>query len=631
MTNNAKAMILTIATVTIGLALLIGGGLFVMRHANTALPHLYVGEIAVGGKTNEEISQLLASKYNTLLDNGLSVASPDGLQTKKVDLQGVVDPDSHFPNIDFNAENIAWQAVSFGHQGNAWRRTTETLRAVFSKVEIDPAFSIRENNLMTAIRSAFPNYEAAGRPTNFAISFSNNDADISVAVEAGTKGTEFDQASVITELKNGLKSFNPEAIRLKLAPSPAPIDVNEATKLAPQVKSILEAAPLALEYKNGDAVQKWTINKQQLAGLLEPALVNGQFAVQISTEKFQPTLNTIMSDVNVPAINARFSINGQTVSEFVGSQAGVEVDEKATTEALNGVLGQKDGVASVAVKVTEPTIKTADVNNLGITEILGVGTSSWHGSPKNRILNIRHATEKLNGLLFAPGERISAIDKLKPLTLEDGYLPEMVILGDEIKPEVAGGLCQIGTTIFRGAMNSGLEINERRNHSLVVSYYNDPQNNNPGTDATLYEPHPDLQFTNNTGHYILLTTKFDEAKEQLVYTFWGTSDGRHGHYTPPKVSAWHPFGDPIYKETDTLAPGQIKCQAAHPGASTTFDYLVDYADGTQAKQAFPSEYRPLPKICLVGKDPNFSIDPKTGKPLETIAVPTEVVPEVPVQ
>ena len=92
------------------------------------------------------------------------------------------------------------------------------------------------------------------------------------------------------------------------------------------------------------------------------------------------------------------------------------------------------------------------------------------------------------------------INRFEPFTIEAGYLPELVIKGDEIKPEIAGGLCQVGTTMFRAAMNSGLKITERQNHSLVVSYYNDLSNGNPGTDATIYDPHPDFRFLNDTGN-----------------------------------------------------------------------------------------------------------------------------------
>jgi len=56
-------------------------------------------------------------------------------------------------------------------------------------------------------------------------------------------------------------------------------------------------------------------------------------------------------------------------------------------------------------------------------------------------------------------------------------------------------------------MNSGMPIVQRVNHSLVVSYYADPVNGNPGTDATVYVPYVDFKFNNDTGNYLLLQTE----------------------------------------------------------------------------------------------------------------------------
>jgi vancomycin resistance protein YoaR len=240
----------------------------------------------------------------------------------------------------------------------------------------------------------------------------------------------------------------------------------------------------------------------------------------------------------------------------------------------------------------------------------------------------------LNGLLIAPDETFSLLNALKPFETENGYLPELVIKGDKIQPEIGGGLCQIGTTTFRAAMNSGLPIVSRSNHSLVVSYYNDPANGNPGTDATIYDPAPDFQFKNDTGHYLLFQAEMDETTQNLRFTFWGTSDGRKGSYTPPTVIRWIGVGDPINTETLDLEPGEKKCQSAHVGADTTFTYSVVRPDGTVETTGYPSHYRPLPEICLVGVEELSTPDglqPATDDVSSTEAaeapVPSDTMPQ----
>ena len=252
---------------------------------------------------------------------------------------------------------------------------------------------------------------------------------------------------------------------------------------------------------------------------------------------------------------------------------------------------------------------------MGINEVLGVGYSSFAGSPRNRIHNIQVGADKLNGLLVAPGEEFSLIEALRPFTVSEGYLPELVIKGDKIEPEVGGGLCQIGSTTFRAAMKSGLKITQRRNHSLVVSYYNDHRNGNPGTDATIYEGAVDFKFENDTPAHVLITTSMNAATGDLFFTFWGTSDGRIASYSEPVVGRWIPAGETKYIETENLEPGEEKCQGAHPGASASFTYSVTRADGELEETDYVSNYRSLPRICLVGIDPNADPDSEGGEVL----------------
>jgi vancomycin resistance protein YoaR len=187
-------------------------------------------------------------------------------------------------------------------------------------------------------------------------------------------------------------------------------------------------------------------------------------------------------------------------------------------------------------------------------------------------------------------------------------------------------MCQIGTTLFRMAMNSAMPITERRNHSLVVGYYADPVNGNPGTDATLYEPILDFKFLNDTGSYLLFQTEIDYKRQQLTFTLWGRPDGRKGWYTHPTVSRWIPAGAPLPDiESAELKPGERKCQNAFRGAVASFVYSRITSSSEKIDRTFESYYRPLPKICVVGKTvSSTAADPTAAAPLELIPPPEGV-------
>ena len=341
----------------------------------------------------------------------------------------------------------------------------------------------------------------------------------------------------------------------------------------------------------------------------------------------------IVKAVNREPRAARFELEDNRAVRFETPQTGRTLDLVASQERLQQTLttlGQESATVKkvavpLVVSVTEPPLSSLAAE-YGLRELIGVGKTSFAGSPVNRRHNIKIGAAKLNGLLIAPGETFSALAALRPFTLAGGYRAELVIKGNRTVPEVGGGLCQIATTLFRMAMNSAMEITNRRNHALVVNHYNDPVNGNPGTDATVYDPAPDFKFLNDTNNYILIQTEMDRKRQELIFTIWGASDGRRGSYTHPIVHKWYPFGESKTVESDTLKPGEKKCQNAFYGADASFVYTRVMPDGKEEKITYASHYRPLPRICMQGKDPNAvsSSTPATGDlPVSGEATATE--------
>ncbi|MBU0670780.1 VanW family protein, partial [Patescibacteria group bacterium] len=216
-----------------------------------------------------------------------------------------------------------------------------------------------------------------------------------------------------------------------------------------------------------------------------------------------------------------------------------------------------------------------------------------------RIFNISKGAEILNGLLIAPDEELSLINALGKIDGDNGWLPELVIKENKTIPEYGGGLCQIGTTTFRMAMNAGMEILERRNHSYVVSYYN--YNGKPGVDATIYDPKPDFRFKNDTGNWVLIQTRIEG--NDIYFDLWGTSDGREAYFKDPENFDFVSAPPTVEIETDELGPGQRDCsEKAHNGLSAAFDYVIVRPDGEEEITTFTSKYKALPAVCRVGKE-----------------------------
>jgi vancomycin resistance protein YoaR len=166
---------------------------------------------------------------------------------------------------------------------------------------------------------------------------------------------------------------------------------------------------------------------------------------------------------------------------------------------------------------------------------LAQGESSFAGSPANRIHNIAVSVKRYHGLVLMPDEDFSFNQYLGDVDASNGYLPELVIKDNVTTPEFGGGICQVSTTAFRAALQAGLKITSRRNHSYPVAYYG-----TPGYDATVYKPGADFRFVNDTGNPIYITTKIVGAK--VIFTIQGKKNGRAVKINGPFVTERNPDG-----------------------------------------------------------------------------------------
>ncbi|HBR80676.1 MAG: VanW family protein [Candidatus Uhrbacteria bacterium GW2011_GWE2_45_35] len=612
------ALIIGAVIVVIGYA---GTFVWAESYENRIAPNVRIGSIKIGGKDFETAKQTINSEVDKFLLEGVQLFV-DG-KSGVVALSPVSTETGEY--VIFDVDEAINQTIAANRTKNKIWLPFTFAYALIHKSEIKIPVSLDEDQLTKMVLNAFPDSIQLATDADFVFT---KEADLwQGTVTASADGLTIPTETFFSELKNLLVNLDRQPIVMSRTLAKPTILENQAEALIPQAEEILNNAPYTITFKE----QAWEISATDLSLALEPILnEKNQIELAVSENGILPLLDSLALEIEKPAVDARLKLENNRVIEFQPSSDGLTINRADTASALSQMLNNTDESKSVelAIVVTESLVKTGGVNDLGIKEVLGVGTSNYRGSPGNRIKNIKNGVNLLNGLLIAPGEEFSLLAALKPFTTENGYLSELVIKGDKIEPEIGGGLCQIGTTTFRAAMNSGLDITNRRNHSLVVSYYNDPTNNNPGTDATIYDPAPDFKFINDTGNYILFQAEIDEATTTLRFSFWGTADGRQASYTPPTVIRWIPVGETQMIETTDLEPGVEQCQSAHVGADTTFIYTITHLDGTQKETVFESHYRPLPKICLIGVEEitEEEVGEETGEEEEGLLTEEEPLP-----
>ena len=308
---------------------------------------------------------------------------------------------------------------------------------------------------------------------------------------------------------------------------------------------------------------------------------------------------------NYPAQNALFHFENGRVTQFKAHANGNKILSDKLREDIDTEI-QKITENNTKIKVVQmskvidPDITIAQANDLGISELIGEGVSDYSHSIETRIHNVLLAASKFNGVIVPKDAIFSFNNVIGDISASTGYQAAYVIKDGKTVLGDGGGVCQVSTTLFRAALDTGLPIIDRTAHAYRVSYYEN--GSEPGFDATIYSPSVDFKFKNNTPGAILIETEADTANNILVFKMYGTPDGRDVQISPVTIWDVAPPPEPTYEDDPTLPNGQVKqIDYAAWGAKTKFDYKVIKIDGTiSIDETFFSNYRPWRAVFLRG-------------------------------
>lgn len=613
----SKKRWLAISLVAAVFVLLLCGTLiiwFQFKYQDRIFSGVGVGNLNLSGLNREEAFQLINERADLLITKGIKISysGEAGKELEVIPLNGSTDPELFREIVSFDVYKTVFNAYSFGRNNNVFYALIEQLDLLVSGRKVSASYILNESLIEQELKSRFSSLEKKESNARPQINCLKNDCQVEVLPEI--EGSTFDYQSAIGSLKTNLSELNDASIELYLKTVEPQIKRDDVLNLT---KEVLDIASTTINFSYQE--KKWKLERDSVYKMLEFQKVDDKVVIGLNKDNFISWIKTkISSQIDVPAKNATLEIKDGKITSLSAQQEGIEVDGDALFQELNQKILNKEGSISIDVKVkkVQPDVAVDSINDLGIKEIIGVGKSNFAGSPTNRRKNISNGAKILHGLLIKPDEEFALISKLLPIDAANGYFQELVIKGNKTVPEYGGGLCQIGTTMFRAALDSGLPILERRNHSYSVTYY--LENGVPGVDATIYDPKPDLVFKNDTGHHILIQSKIEG--NDLSFEFWGTNDGRQAGRTKPKTWGWKNPPPTKYIETTDLAPGVKKCtESSHKGVTASFDYTVTSTDGTVKKQTFTSVYKPWQAVCLIG------VAAVVSSSTESIATTTETI------
>lgn len=244
--------------------------------------------------------------------------------------------------------------------------------------------------------------------------------------------------------------------------------------------------------------------------------------LKLSDEPLRQSLQSVWPErLNPPVKNAERIVTADDRIEYIPEQGAWAIDTKRLTEQLVAVGYERFKLAaqtksdqpshsSAAIQIPMreqlPDVTQDMLKSQGVSRKIAEYTTTFPGSVAGRVHNIQVTAAAIHDKLLAPGERFDYSTIIRATEQKAGYREAPVIFNGKLVPGIGGGICQVSTTLYNAVLLAGLQVNERRNHSLPVSYV--PL----GLDATYANGYINFMFTNNSGHYILIRTETDDSR-----------------------------------------------------------------------------------------------------------------------
>ncbi|MWC30594.1 VanW family protein [Paenibacillus sp. MMS18-CY102] len=265
-------------------------------------------------------------------------------------------------------------------------------------------------------------------------------------------------------------------------------------------------------------------------------------------------------------------------------------------------LAQQKLEVPLPIKELEPEVTLQKLEAEGIDRMIMSFTTDFASSAAGRAYNVTATAKTLNNIELAPdevfdyGKIVSATEK------KLGYREAPVIQNGKLVPGVGGGICQVSSTLYNAVIRAGIDIVERRNHSLPVSYL-------PiGQDATFADGAINFRFRNSTGKHLIIRTVVENRK--LTVKLFGTMpDDVRYDVESVKVKTIEPTVKEVVSD-QVPAGGRLILQQGKVGYIVE-TYQTYFKDGVEVsrKRLSRDTYKAQPTMVGIGQ----GATPKDGK------------------
>lgn len=576
--NKKNASRVFLASVVFVLIILAGVSSYFISYFEKVYPGISVAGVNLGGNSYQDAAAILSEKIKT--PSEVKLIYKDRVFIIKTEDVG----------LSYDIPRTIDMAYNLARTGNLFQDAKTRVYLLFSRTDLGLLYNINHEGLVQKISEI--SQQISTEPIYPSITLNGEE----IIINNGSPGEKLNQDLLVENIGDALSKNLSTDIQI-------PTEVVDPTLSTDEIKAYSDRANkfIGKSINMNFEYSTFTLKDSEIIQLLDPISGYKDRDIESFIDK------TTISIERKPQ-NSKFIFKDGRVSEFQPALNGITVDDNAfknlLIETLNKLYASDDKTTTFSIPVSSvaPDITIDEVNDLGIKELIGRGTSTYYHSIASRVHNVALAASRINGTLVKPGETFSFNQALGEVSASTGYQQAYIISEGRTILGDGGGVCQVSTTLFRALLNAGLPIVERQAHAYRVSYYE--QDSLPGLDATVYSPSPDLKFTNDTPGYILIEAIANTKNYSLVFELYGASDGRVSTISKPVISGVTAPPEDLYQDDPTLPAGTIKqIDWKAWGSKVTFNYVVTKNGKEIINKNFISNYKPWRSIYLRGTGP----------------------------
>jgi len=318
-----------------------------------------------------------------------------------------------------------------------------------------------------------------------------------------------------------------------------------------------------------------------LSQKLDELVLNG--ALKETLDKFN----------NLPT-DATYQVTKDNAMTIKSEHNGQIIDSEAIRAKIKGInIFKPLPELKADFKEQIPLITATQLEDQKITGLLASYTTQFNPSEAARTENVKIAAKALDMAVIKPNDTLSFNQIVGERTVSGGYKDAYIIVNGEFVPGLAGGICQVSSTLYNTGLLANLAITQRSNHDLAISYV--PL----GQDATVAYPDLDLKFNNNSGGYLLIRTRTNY--NTLTIDLYGKVKLGQEVFIANTIDSIVPAVEQR-KVDNTMAHGaSVLKQQGQPGYNVKSVRTVKVNGVVVSNEPLQqSHYLALPKIFLVG-------------------------------